>query len=129
MPITYAIDRTKGVIRTRCDGFVTLPEVLEHFDALAREPDPPRPLDVLLDLRSTTSLPTTEKLAAVGDKIMATRGRIEFGSCAIVVGSDALHATAMVFEVVAARAFRTSRIFRDLFEAVSWLEAEHQPKK
>jgi hypothetical protein len=129
MPFTYAIDRTKGVIRTRCAGFVTLPEVLEHFDALVREPDPPRPLDVLLDLRSTTSLPTAEKLTAVGDKIMDTRGRIEFGVCAIVVGSDVLHATAMMFEVVAARAFRTSRIFRDLYEAASWLETEHQTKK
>lgn len=126
MPITYSIDRTNAIIRTRCSGFVTFPEVIDHFESLARDPDCPKHLDALLDLRSQTSLPTTEKLAAVGDKIKETRAKVEFDACAIVVASDALQATAMVFEVVAARAFRVTRIFRDLYEAESWVKAQRQ---
>jgi len=127
VPVTYSIDRVDAVVRTRCQGFVTLPEVLAHFDELANDPSRPQKLDVLLDLRSMTSLPATDKLRSVGDKMGEVRARVEFGACAIVVDSDPLYATAMLFEVVAARAFRSSRVFRDLYEAERWLKAQRSP--
>ena len=56
VPVVYQI--SKGLIRTRCYGPVTLPEVAEHFRELERDPDCPPRLDVLLDLRDITSLPS-----------------------------------------------------------------------
>ena len=49
------------------------------------------------------------------------RSRVRFGICAILVGSDAVFGTAMVFEVAAARNFRVTKVFRDAGEAEAWL--------
>ena len=122
MPVTYAIDH--GIIRTKCQGFVTLENVLEHFQDLTNDPGCPRQLDVLLDLSETTAVPSSTELRVVADDIRRIRERVQFGACAILVSSDALHGTAMIFEVFAARSFRTSRIFRDAAEAEAWLAAE-----
>jgi hypothetical protein len=126
VPITYSIDPTLGVIRTRCRDFVTLPEVLGHFEELVSDPESPRKLDVLLDLRGVTSVPTAENLQAAGERVREVRPRIEFGACAIVVDTDAMYATAMVFQVTAARNLRASRVFRDLYEAERWLKSQRE---
>lgn len=126
MPVTYRIDSAVGLIRTRCEGFVTLPEVLAHFHELAADPDCPPLLDVLLDLRFITSVPSIDKLQAVGTEIARIRPVVEFGACAIVAEKDEVFATAKVFEVVAARMFQASRVFRRISEAEEWLTSQRQ---
>ena len=68
MPVTYTIDVPKALIVTHCFGHVTLAEVQEHFQELARVWPPVDRLDVLLDLIDQTSLPTLSDLekAATG---------------------------------------------------------------
>ena len=122
MPVGYRIDRDAGLIRTRCSGFVTLEEVLDHFRRLAEDPDCPEKLDVLLDLRDITSLPSIAQLASVAQAIATVRSRVRFGSCAIVATSDAWYGTAKIFEVAAARGFDASGVFRGPNEAEAWLE-------
>ena len=122
MPVTYHIDAQRGLIRTQCTGFVVLPEVLDHFRTLEADPDCPRHLDVILDLRETTSLPESEQLRAVSREISRIRPTIEFGACAIVVSTEAHYGMAMVFEVFAARFFRATKIFREMSSAEAWME-------
>ena len=124
MPVIYEIDTTEGLIRTQCPGYVTLPEVMAHFRALELEEDCPSNLDVVLDLRETTSIPSSDELRAVSEEISRIRDTVRFGACAIVVNSEAWQGTAMVFEVFAARGFRTTRIFRELSTAEAWLTAQ-----
>src|SRR5262245_1317044 len=69
MPVIYRIDPKQEVIRTKCVGNVTFSEVADHFRALQRDPECPPRLDVLLDLRETTSLPTDLQLKAVSEEI------------------------------------------------------------
>jgi hypothetical protein len=121
MPVSYTIDGSNAIVRKRCIGHVTLPEVLDHFSVLAKDPSCPRRLDVLLDLRSLTSLPTSEQLRAVSQEIGRIRGTVEFGACAIVADQDAVIGTAMVFEVFAAKGFAASRVFPEAHEAEEWL--------
>jgi hypothetical protein len=121
MPVTYEIDKKQGVIRTRCIGFVTLAEVTDHFRALEQDADCPSRLDVVLDLRETRSLPTSDQLRAVSEEIGRIRGKVQFGACAFVVHTDPLFGTAMVLEVFAAKRFRVTKIFRELAEAETWL--------
>ncbi len=126
MPVIYQIDREKGLIRTRCVGYVTLPEVADHFRRLMEDPDRLSPLDVLLDLREVTSLPSDDQLKAVGEEIRRIHDTLEFGACAIVASSDVLFGTAEVFEVFAAPGFRVTKVFRGPTEAESWL-AQQRP--
>jgi hypothetical protein len=122
MSVTYTIDKPLGLIRTRCFGQVTLPEVIAHFHELEVDEQCPTRLDVILDLTDTTSLPSNEQLRAVTEKIGRLRDSVRFGACAIVVGSDAWFGTAQVFEVLAARNFSATKIFREVGAAETWLE-------
>jgi len=122
MPVTYTIDKPLGLIRTCCSGHVTLPEVIAHFRELEIDEECPPRLDVILDLSDTTSLPSTEQLRAVSEKIGQIRSNVRFGACAIVVRTDAWFGTAQVFEVLAARSFSATEIFLEVTAAETWLE-------
>lgn len=121
MPVIYQIDKRHAVIRTKCVGGVTLPEVLQHFRTLEHDPDCPDRLDVLLDLREMTTLPGDAELRAIGEEIARIRPRVRFGACAVVAASDALFGTGKVFEVFAARGFRATHVVRGPAEAEAWL--------
>jgi hypothetical protein len=121
MPVIYQIDKRHGLIRTKCVGNVTEPEVLQHFRTLEHDPDCPDRLDVLLDLREMITLPSDQNLRAVSQEIARLRERVQFGACAIVASSDAVFGTAKVFEVFAARGFRSTTVVRGPAEAEVWL--------
>jgi hypothetical protein len=122
MSVTYTIDKPLGLIRTRCFGHVTLPEVIAHFRELEIDEECPTRLDVILDQSDTTSLPSNEQLRAVTEKIGRLRDSVRFGACATVVRTDAWFGTAQVFEVLAARSFSATKIFREVADAETWLE-------
>ena len=103
---------------------MTFPEVADHFRQLEVDPECPPNLDVLLDLREITSLPTDLHLKAVSEEIARIRRVVRFGAVAIVASSDALFGTAKVFEVVAARVFRVTNVFRGPAAAEVWLEEQ-----
>ena len=121
MPVTYRIDRTKGVIYTRCAGNVTFAEVLDHFGELARDADRPDRLDVLLDLSETDSIPETHQLRAVSDRIGIVRQKVSFGACAIVACREVLFGMARMFETFAGEWFHEFHVCRTLDEAETWL--------
>ena len=121
MPITYTIDVPTALIITRCVGQVTLAEVREHFQELARVwPDVDR-LDVLLDLTEQTSLPTLQDLEEGAAEIGAQIGPWRFGRCAVVTERDPLHVSMEMFQVLVGRFFDAVETFRTPSEAVVWL--------
>ena len=121
MPVSYAIDAAKARVRTRCEGFTTLDEVLAHFDELNADPACPPVLDVLLDLSEETSLPTPEKLREVV-RAAGAAPRVSFRHVAIVAQQDALAGLMSVFEVYAHRIFKSTAVFHDAVEAEAWLD-------
>jgi hypothetical protein len=127
MPVIYQIDQAKGLIRTRCVGNVTFAEVMDHFSALARDPDCPRRLNVLLDLSESASSPGSAQLAAVAQAIGRIGDRVRFDACAIVAGADVLFGMARMFEVVAGEHFSVTRAFREVGEAETWLDSQRLP--
>jgi hypothetical protein len=104
---------------------VTIEEVVEHFHVLERDPDCPDLVNVLLDLSEQTSIPKKENLQAVTGEIKRIRGRVQFGSCAIVARTDALYGMLRMFEVFAEQLFRESYVFRTVREAEAWLTSQH----
>ena len=65
MPVIYTIDKPRKLIRTTCNGIVTLEDVIDHFSNLKGDPDGAGQLDVLLDVREANSLPETNQLRIV----------------------------------------------------------------
>ncbi len=103
---------------------MTLDEVLDHFAELVRDPDCPDRLDVLLDLTQETSLPESDQLRMVSVVIGRIQEKVRFEACAVAASSDALYGMARVFEVLAAKYFRSIRVFRELVDAEAWLESQ-----
>src|SRR5215468_1712388 len=126
MPVTYRIDTTDRIIRTRCVGEVTIEEVIEHFRELERDPEGVGLLDVLLDLTEQTSIPKREYLHQITHEIWRIREKVRFGICAVAAGTDALFGMLRMFEVFAEKQFHEIRVFRTTGEAAAWLAA-HRP--
>jgi hypothetical protein len=124
MPVSYEFDEARATIHTRCTGAVTLAEVLGHFRELARDPDCPGRLDVLLDLGRLESLPSSNQLRSVSQEVADLRTRVAFGLGAIVAPTDALFGMMRMFEVFASAYFKDVHVFRSLDEAQAWLSIE-----
>jgi hypothetical protein len=121
MPIIYTIDVRRALIVTRCFGHVTLAEVQEHFEELARVWPPVDKLDVLLDLTEQTSLPTLWDLEEVATEIDARIGPRQFGRCAVVTEQGLLSGSMQMWEVLVGRFFDAIEIFRTPSAALAWL--------
>jgi hypothetical protein len=122
MPVSYTIDTERGRIATYCGDVTTLREVLSHFDELEMDPDCPVGADVLLDLTDMRSLPNLTEMHSAAARACVAAGRVRFGSCAIVVGSEGMFGMARVFEVFAERSFPRISVFRSRDAAEEWLE-------
>ena len=127
MPVTYQIDKANRIIRTKCSGLVTIEEVLDHFRELERDPECPDYVDVLLDLSEESTVPTKNNLQEMILEISRIRGRVQFGTCAVVACTDALFGMLRMFEVFAEQYFRETRVFRSAGEAEAWL-ASRRPR-
>jgi hypothetical protein len=124
MPVTYQIDRTRNLIRTRCFGEVTLEEVLDHFRTLQSDPECPSRLDVLLDLSECLSAASGGQLRTVNQAIASVRERVQFDACAIVAPTDLLFGMGRMFEVLAEERFRATHVFRSVVDAEEWLSSQ-----
>ena len=129
MPVTYKIDADKRIIRTKCVGVVTLQEVMDHFRALEQDSECQNLLDVLLDLSEVDSLPETPQIAAVVSEMKRVRGRVRFGTCAIVARRDALIGMMRVFEAMAEECFHVTCTFRVVNEAEIWLASQQSSNR
>jgi hypothetical protein len=128
MPVRYQIDQTKGIIRTKCSGDVTLEDVLDHFRTLQSDPECPSRLDVLLDFSEWTSEANGAQLRTVSHAIAGVRDRIEFDACAIVAPTDLLFGVGRMFEVFAEEWFRAIHVFRSAGDAEAWLNSQQSSR-
>jgi hypothetical protein len=128
VPVTYEIDAKERVIRTRCVGNVTLPEVIAHFRELEHDSNCIGRLDVLLDLSETSSLPESAQISAVTLELKKVQTRVEFAKCAVAASRDALFGMLKIFEVKAQPYFRAVHVFRGVAEAEAWLVEQRLPE-
>ena len=120
MPVKYTISVQNALIVTRCFGHVTLAEVQEHFQELARVWPPVHRLDVLLDLTDQTSLPTLRDLEEAATELNKEIGPKQFGRCAIVTELE-LHESMQIFEVLVCQLFDAIEFFETPQAALAWL--------
>jgi hypothetical protein len=126
MPVHYAIDTERKLIRTRCTGFVTFEEVSEHFQTLRLDPQFRDRFDVLLDLTECTSVPTEDQLRAVVPQMEALSGGWRLGTCAIIAANDELYGVSRMLEVFALHVFTGTEVFRSVEEGERWLASLQQ---
>jgi len=128
MPISYELDRAASVIRTRCYGELKLAEVLDHFRQLRAEPDLPQHLDVFLDLRDSSLVPTAKQIEAASGGPGVLNGVLCFRYCSIVADRPALYGMARMWGILVERFFAEVNVFRTTEEADAWLNERRKPK-
>ena len=129
MPVTYRIDGANRLIHTTCTGPITVAEVVDHFRVLEQDPCCPDRLDVLLDVQDGTTVPESQELHHVTRAIARIRGKVQFGTCAIVAPTDVLFGKMRMFEVFAEDYFQETRVFRTAGEAEVWLASQRHGQR
>jgi hypothetical protein len=124
MSITYTIDQDRQIIFTEILGKITLQDVLEHFRMLKTDHNVPPNLDVLLDLRQTKSIPSTQQIELITEEIHHLQSKIAWRYCAIVASEPALYGMARVLGVIAEKIFSEIQVFYTYDEAIIWLESK-----
>lgn len=124
MPISYQIDSRTALIVTTCSGPVSMSEVLDHFRTLGSDPLCPLELDVFLDLRAVTSLPTSDQILEVRAAIAGVTPKVRFRVCAIITDRDALFGMSRMLSVFASDYFKAIRVFRSADDGKKWLEEQ-----
>jgi hypothetical protein len=129
MPVSYEIDKARGLVHTRLVGALTVDEMVGHFQELEDDPEAPASLDVLLDLTELEMVPDTAQLRTVTKELARVYQRVHFRACAIVALRDVLFGMSRMFEVFASERFVVTRTFRDIDEARAWLSEPHLPEE
>jgi hypothetical protein len=123
MTVTYNFDPATRRIETLCEGDVTLVEVLNHFHLLSLDRTVAAGADVLLDIRSLTSVPEPVELDATVGQLKRVASQLQFGRCAVVADAARTQGVAKMFATAAAEYFRAFRVFASIVDARSWLDA------
>jgi hypothetical protein len=127
VPIHYVIAPGARTIRTKCVGPLTLPEVIDHFQTLAIDPQCADGLNVFLDLSEVSTLPNGREILAVVTELKRIRTKTRFNACAILAPGNALFGMMRVFEAQAEEFFRITHTFRTATDAETWfaLQTRH----
>ena len=126
---TGSMGLTNRLNHTTCTGPLTVAEVVDHFRVLEQDPCCPDRVDVLLDVQDGTTAPKSEELHRVTRAIARIRGRVQFGTCAIVAPTDVLFGKMRMFEVFAEDYFHQTQVFRTAGEAEVWLASQRNGQR
>lgn len=121
MTVSYRYNVACKRIETRCEGEVTVVEVMNHFHLLSLDAEIAAAADVLLDFTAMVSVPEDAHLATIADQIQRLTSQRPFGRCALVAPQDRGLEAARLFEQFAGSQFTGFRIFFSRGDAVAWL--------
>jgi hypothetical protein len=121
MPVSYTVDPGLRLIRTRCTGHTTLPQVMAHFAELRARSDLPQPLDVLLDFTEMTGTPSLDQLEQAAVETASLTPGLRWGAMAIIVADEQAQEFSRVYIALINHYFEQVRVFHDNAEAEAWL--------
>jgi hypothetical protein len=124
MPIPYEIDEARSLIRTRCTGTMTLPEVIDHFKELRADPRLPKRVNVLLDLTALVNAPERDQLRSVVAEVKEAGTALRWGAIAVAARTDLIYGMSRIFAVFVEDVFTSTGVFRQLAEAERWIDAQ-----
>jgi hypothetical protein len=124
MPIHYRYDDAARRLLTRCEGQLTLQEVIDHFRELSGSTRLHPGSDVLLDLTFQANVPPPENLADAASVLEEVSELIPLGRCAIVAPNDVANEIGRRFQAVTWPLFTGARLFQTNADAIAWLDSE-----
>jgi hypothetical protein len=121
VPIHYAIDVVRGIVRVEMTGAVGPTDTLAFLEQLGADPALRRGMPQLVDLRGVAAPPTAAESERVAQGFARLRHRFEGARCAVVVHDPLAFGAIRQFAALAVRAAVEVRPFLDEREAERWL--------
>lgn len=123
MAISYRIDEAKGVVITTATGVLTDDDLLQHKERLTVEPRWKPGMRELSDIRRIERLEVT----ALGVKSLVSHDersadRLRSFRLAIVTADEVVFGMGRMYQMMTERNVPHVRIFRDMDEAIEWLD-------
>lgn len=125
MPITYRIDRQRGIVWTHATGVLTDAELLAHKRRLINDPDFRPGMRELSDVREIERLEVTPKGISrfvAQDKTDETQ--LGDHRLAIVASENVVYGMARMYQSLTDGSPRNVMVFRNPTEAKTWLEID-----
>jgi hypothetical protein len=124
MPVLYEIDLKRSLVRTTCAGSVTFEQVMAHFGALERDPRrAARVMDVIIDIRTLTSMPETSQLRQTAERISPDNTTMKYGRLAVVAVNPEAVGLGRLFAEFTRGRFTASTVVDSIGEAERWLDS------
>lgn len=124
MPVLYEIDLDRRLVRTTCAGSITFEQVMAHFAALERDPRRAAGvMDVVLDIRTVTTMPETSQLRQVAERISPDNTAMKYGRLAIVAVNPEAIGLGRLFVQFTRGRFTASTVVASIDAAERWLDA------
>ena len=121
MPISYAIDAARGIVRIEMTGAIGPADAVMFLERLAIEPALRPAMPQLVDFRRVQAPPTAAESESVANAFARLKWRFEGARCAIVVADPLMYGAIRQFAALAARACVEVRPFLDADAAERWL--------
>jgi hypothetical protein len=119
MPLTFRVDKAKGLLRSRGSGVLTMGDLLAYFADSRADPDYDAAMNRVMDLRDVTQLPSSEEIRSLAT-FARTRAPVETARMAIIASSDLAFGVSMMFKGFVGYGERLL-VVRDEQEALDWL--------
>jgi hypothetical protein len=125
MPITYRIDRQRGIVWTHVTGVLTDAVLLAHKRRLVNDPDFQPGMRELSDVRAIERLEVTPKGISrfvAQDKTDASH--LGDHRLAIVASENVVYGMARIYQALSDDSPSNVMVFRNPAEAKTWLEID-----
>jgi hypothetical protein len=125
MPILYRIVSDKKVAYIKASGKITVDEIMIEGARMFAETEWENGFNVLCDYREATEFePIKEDIQRISDQDKAHEPLFDKSKCAIVATSDLVFGLSRMWEILSHNTNLTTNVFRDIREAIDWLEMD-----
>lgn len=121
MPLTYRVDQSMSIVRSRGSGVLTVSDLQTYFTTTRADPQVEPTMHRLMDLREVTQLPSSADVRALANFARA-KPPAETARMAIIASSDLAFGVSMMFKAFVGYGDRLL-VARDEAEAVAWVTA------
>lgn len=124
MPISVRIDIKQGVVFRVIKGSVTVDEIIESFSSVLKDDNYRPGMKTLTDMREVVHSATPEDVKRIAGFILEQMSTIGSLKAAVVVSTDVSFGMTQILRALVDRGSTDIRVFRDMEEAMSWLQEE-----
>jgi hypothetical protein len=125
MPLTFVVDKERGIVRSHGTGVLTTGDLLNYFAASRADPDYVPSMHRLMDLREVSGLPSSDDIRSLAT-FARTKAPVDTARMAIIAPSDLAFGVSMMFKAFVGYGERLI-VVRDEAEAIEWLARGRQP--